>query len=141
VRAESDADRGDALANLAPHLTEEDLRAAIEAARTIEDLDARATAETALALADGADVVTALLTVSRVEDSHRRTALLRDLAPHLHGHGVLPWREVLQTLARRGRDELVDDLRALAPALGWQEDPVLAREVFDAVARCGRWWP
>lgn len=140
--AQRDGDRGDSLAALAPHLSGEELRAALPAAAEIGDVDAKATAEAALALAlaEGTALVTAVMDACQVERPERRVALLRDLAPHLDRIAV-PWHQALRTLARRGRPQLLADLEALAPALGWRREPALAASIFDSITRSATWWP
>jgi hypothetical protein len=137
VHAQTDSDRGTALATLAPHLTGDVLHAAAEAALAISDVGARAEATTSLASRCPDLLTTALLDVSRIVEPRDRLPLLRALAPHVDG-AVIPWRQVLENCASRGRPELLEDLWALSP---WGDDPALAAAVLNSITQCGTWWP
>jgi len=110
--------RAQGLAGLAPHLPEpfrrEALKKALGAAKEIQYMDARARALEAL--------VPFL------------TRLPRSSLYSL-------WCETLSDLARRTRQDILSDLRALAPliaALGGQE---AVAETFRTIQSTGRWWP
>jgi hypothetical protein len=110
--------RAQGLAGLAPHLPEplrrEALRKALGAAKEIRYMDARARALGAL-----------VPFLTRLP----RTSLYS------------LWCETLSDLARRTRQDILSDLRALAPviaALGGQE---AVAETFRTIQSTGRWWP
>jgi hypothetical protein len=110
--------RAQGLAGLAPHLPEpfrrEALKKALGAAKEIQYMDARARALGAL-----------VPFLTRLP----RTSLYS------------LWCETLSDLARRTRQDILSDLRALAPviaALGGQE---AVAETFRTIQSTGRWWP
>jgi hypothetical protein len=51
------------------------------------------------------------------------------------------WTETLPLLARRTRNDLLADLRALEPVVARLGGPEAVAETFRAIQDVGRWWP
>ena len=151
VRQMPDASaRAEALAALAPHLEREALGEALAAARGIGDEDARAEALAALAPylepEQRAQALGEALAAARgIGWEHARARALAALAPHLaalpRAHLYPLWAETLPILARRKRQNLLADLRALVPVLLALGGAEAVAETFRAIQDVGRWWP
>jgi hypothetical protein len=90
----------------------------------------------------------ALAAARSIGDEEDRSNALAALAPRLAGLStpVLAslWLETLPSLAARSRQNLLADLRNLAPVLTALAGPNAAtelREVARAISDVARWWP
>ena len=87
----------------------------------------------------------AIQIAKEIEDTSTRTQFLTDLAAHLSKARVdriAPfWREFMQWLSERTRDDALADLATMAPIIYRMGNKKAIGKVYGAIELTGQWWP
>ena len=143
----NDHTRSEALADLVSKLPKPLLREALAVARAFADGYSRGQALESVVrrLDELGDSDRAQALVGEIGHEYWRAEASADLARHwvqLPWDGAYArWQEVLPVLADSTRENLLSDLRALAPAIDGLGGQVALAETCRAVQDVGHWWP
>jgi hypothetical protein len=127
------------LVDLIPHLPLSD------ALITVRDISKAYLSEALASLAPRLPLIDALAMAREIEGNEYRVDALAALAPRLaelERPALYPlWAESLPVLSGRTRQDLLTDLRALAPVIARLGGAEAVAETFRAIQDVGRWWP
>ncbi len=132
-------------AELAPHLSQTSLQEALGTVREIENEYWRGQALGKLVSHLPKPLFREALAAACEIGRRPRAEILARLTPRLTKLSpatLYPlWYEALHILARRTREDLLSDLRALSPVIAELGGEEAIAETFHAIQDVGRWWP
>jgi Cdc6-like AAA superfamily ATPase len=138
-------DRVDALRDLAEKFPEV-LPQALQSAQEIKDRRKRFEAFLALATMHPEVLPKALDAAQAIQNRSWHVQSLESLAPYLSGaklstsKSVHLWKQMLHTSCLGTRQELLQDIAALAPVISSLGDSTVATRVIGTIQRVCRWW-